>query len=215
MNKIEKVYLITVSIAAVLCGTIGYAVHTQDESPVNNIIGATVVIKGTMSHGSGVYLGKGIILTAKHCLGMEGATILDSKGNIYKIEKEVAAGDTTEDVGFIKISKNADKYIPIVSRFGRTPHVSKKVFICGNPLDDKLFQTFTTGTVIKIGVDVPGMWDNTIISDASAYKGNSGGGVFDRKYRLVGVVVGIIGGNECLTIIEPIEDIVRVVGMEL
>lgn len=184
-----------------------------DKLAPQDLIASTVLITDGHGHGSGVYLGNGIILTAWHCTGMDNAWVEDMYGNQFAILEEVYCGDWTEDIGFIKINPKAD--IPAMTRFGDMPEIGDKAYICGNPLDIVMFGNFTTGTITKVGVDIPGWWDDAIISDATACPGNSGGGVYNEDYELIGILVGGYIGYDNISIIEPISDILRMMNLKL
>lgn len=185
----------------------------SNSDKANRIIESTVLITDGQGHGSGVYLGDGVVLTARHCLGIANAVIVDSQGNIYTILEEIQCGDLTEDIGFIRINPKAT--IPAMKRFGKMPRVTERAYICGTPLEIFLFGNFTTGTISNVGVDFPGWWDNTLIADTAAYPGNSGGGIYNENFELVGILVGGFIGYDNLSIIEPIEDILDMIELEL
>jgi len=179
-----------------------------------DIIASTIVVTDGYGHGSGVYLGNGVILTAGHCLGIQDAWIEDSKGNQYSILNEVYCGDWTEDIGFIMINPKVD--IPAMTKFGDMPELNDKVHICGTPLERVMGQNFTTGTITKLDVDFPdGWWDDAIIADAASYPGNSGGGVYNEDLELIGILVGGFVGYDNIAIIEGIDDIMRQINLEV
>lgn len=205
-----KVFVVLFAMAIGIAMMPTLSTRVQDEQ---TIINANVLITDGQGHGSGVYLGNGIILTASHCLGIENACIIDSKGNIYEILEEIYCGDLTEDIGFIRINAKAD--IPAITNFGKMPKVMDTAYICGTPIDMFLFSNLTTGTITKVGIFFPGWWDNVLMADTAAYPGNSGGGVYNKNFELIGILVGGYTGYDNLSIIEPIEDILKMMELEL
>lgn len=127
--------------------------------------------------GSGVcitYEGKEYILSVFH---------LDETKEIYAndggrfVKLELILSDQSNDLVLFKATKelNTVRYIPFV---GGENYIGEKVWVCGNP--SGLTDAITSGIIIK-------KMKRKYLVDASIYFGNSGGGVFNRDTKLVGI----------------------------
>lgn len=127
-------------------------------------------------HGSGVIIAKGFILTNCHvlCLGFQ----MKVNGKNAPIVKM----DTLHDIALIAVDTISVDPIVIAHQVTQ----DEEVIVVGNPEDFP--NTILHGRIANI---VKG----NIIIDAPVYFGSSGGGVYNTKGELVGIVMAIKNKN--------------------
>lgn len=137
--------------------------------------------------GSGViYSSDGYIITNYHVANPEctNITVTTNRGEEY--EAKYILGDADADVALLKIDAKGLK--PAIVGSSATLQVANYVAAIGNPLSMGL--SFTDGKISalsrKIAVDGSSM--NLIQTTAPINAGNSGGGLFNVKGELVGIV---------------------------
>ena len=146
--------------------------------------------------GSGFIIdASGLIVTSHHVVkGAESVKVTLHDGR--KLEAEVVGVDPKTDLALIEI--DADESLPAVE-FGDSDRtrVGDWVVAVGNPFG--LGGTVTAGIVSGRGRDIgSGPYDDFLQIDAPINRGNSGGPLFDRSGRVVGVNTAIFsptGGN--------------------
>ena len=159
--------------------------------------------------GSGVIVSEnGIIITAGHIV--ENAVdirVTLNDGREYKavnFEYE----DTT-DLGIIKIDANDLSIVPI----GRIDNkvLGDLVFTVGSPFGKMFFNTVTAGVISGLKRDIPFFGEKLILQiDAATAPGKSGGGAFDFRGNLIGIMVGIKRGYEDINLCIPVNVIEHV-----
>lgn len=204
------------AVAAIACATLYVGMSLQvPEQPVfiypadlsvyaivDRLQSSTCYIDAGDWSGSGVYIGDGKILTAKH-------VIKDSNGlDIYFRDGISVYSDA------YKVCENADVGVIYVSDVNQVTlklsefdyYVGSPIYICGCPYGEQLAYTVTIGTVSNTGViiDIFGELP-LIIGDVSVWPGNSGSPVADENGQLIGILVGSNGVS--LSTIIPIETI--------
>lgn len=152
--------------------------------------------------GSGVIVSSnGIIITAGHVV--KGATkIWVTLNDGRKFEAENFEYETITDAGVIKINA---KDLPVISLGNSDDNVlGDQVFIVGCPLDKALFNTVTSGIISGLKRDIPFFGEKLMVqTDAQAWPGNSGGGLFNLKGELIGILVGGYRGYDGIGICVP------------
>ena len=146
--------------------------------------------------GSGFIVdASGLIVTSHHVVkGADAVTVTLQDGR--KLEAEVVGVDPKTDLALIEV--DAGESLPVVefSDSDRT-RVGDWVVAVGNPFG--LGGTVTAGIVSGRGRDIgSGPYDDFLQIDAPINRGNSGGPLFDRSGRVVGVNTAIFsptGGN--------------------
>ncbi len=169
---------------------------------VDRLQSSTCCIDAGNWSGSGVYIGDGKILTAKHVLE-------DSNGlNIYFRDGTSVYSDA------YKVCENADVGVIYVGDVNQTAFklsefdycVGSPIYMCGCPYGEQLAYTVTIGTVSNTGVTIDIFGElPLIIGDVSVWPGNSGGPVADENGQLIGILVG--GNGAGLSMIIPVETI--------
>ena len=140
--------------------------------------------------GSGFIIdASGFIVTSHHVVkGADTVTITLEDGR--KLEAQVAGVDPKTDLALLKI--DAGEALPVVE-FGDSDvtRVGDWVIAVGSPFG--LGGTVTAGIVSARGRDIgSGPYDDYIQIDAPINRGNSGGPLFDRSGRVIGVNTMII-----------------------
>ena len=137
----------------------------------------------------------GLIVTSHHVVkGADAVTVTLQDGR--KLEAEVVGVDPKTDLALIEVG--AGESLPVVE-FGDSDRtrVGDWVVAVGNPFG--LGGTVTAGIVSGRGRDIgSGPYDDFLQIDAPINRGNSGGPLFDRSGRVVGVNTAIFsptGGN--------------------
>uniref|UniRef100_UPI003BAB95F2 DegQ family serine endoprotease n=1 Tax=Stappia sp. TaxID=1870903 RepID=UPI003BAB95F2 len=165
------------------------------------------------SLGSGFVLDgtDGIIVTNNHVIeGADEITVNFSDGS--KLSAEVVGTDPKTDIAVLKVEPESP--LPAVS-FGSSDamRVGEWVMAIGNPFG--LGGTVTTGIVSARNRNInSGPYDNYIQTDASINRGNSGGPLFNREGKVIGINTAIIspsGGSIGIGFAIPSDTAIRVV----
>ena len=141
----------------------------------------------TESAGSGVIISNdGYIVTNNHVV--EGGTeykVVTYDGTEY--EAHLVGRDEKSDIGVLKI--NADDLTPAVIGDSDKVAVGDKSVVIGNPLGT-LGGTVTDGIISAINreITINNESMNLLQTNATINSGNSGGGMFDGRGNLIGIV---------------------------
>jgi len=135
-----------------------------------------VVVGEVEGSGSGVLIGDDLILTANH-LFIEGAKFYSDDD--HSQELVVVKWSEEHDLLLLR-SKTKHKGVAL----GKEPKVLDEVYAVGHPLG--------SNKIIVVG-RVADQTDSKILIDATVMEGMSGGGVFDKKRKLIGIVVASWG----------------------
>ncbi len=147
--------------------------------------------------GAGVHIGDGYIVTARHVVDMQGA----DKGFLQHVTiltqdlREVPAFLTGEhaltDVAVYRVEPGVALKLPGVASFAPgDPQPGEDVFTVGFPLD--WGATVTYGRVGSEGTFLFTVASRLLQVDLSVCSGNSGGGLFNDRGEVVGIVHAII-----------------------
>ncbi len=159
-------------------------VEITTESVTYNTFMGQYVTEGA---GSGVIVSSdGYIVTNNHVIdGARGITVTLSDDTEYTAE--LIAGDSKTDLAVIKI---AAENLPFAV-FGSSSElcVGEPVIAIGNPLGE-LGGTVTSGIISALDrqITIDGQSMTLLQTDASVSPGNSGGGLFNSRGELVGIV---------------------------
>lgn len=167
-----------------------YVSKPGDLSPSPTVL----VYVGDVMHGTAVYLGDGVYLTAKHNTAMEGLRIMGQDGTEYKI-KEVHAFDN--DVAFLIADGGPAGKARLACE--ADAHMGVSVFTEGYP-QAKLIQRYVGHIASNVwNEDLPGPFTKYLaegqILDIFVSPGLSGGGVFVGDYDIVAMVVALYSGQ--------------------
>ncbi len=134
------------------------------------------------------------VLTSGHALSrrfdQDGVYVLFGRhhGAGTKAPATVLAHRETEDLDLALLRAQTNECFP--SKFGRPPWLGDPIWVVAYPWGRNM--TLVSGIVSQVNVDQPGDRDTAprLIVDASVSYGSSGGGVYDGRGRLVGLVEG-------------------------
>lgn len=150
----------------------------------------------TSGAGSGVIItSDGYIVTNNHVIdGASNITVRLKNGNEYKAV--LIGTDADTDLAVIKIVAN-ETLSPAVFGNSDVIKVGQQVVAVGNPLGS-LGGTVTTGIISALDreVTVEGKKMNLLQTDTAVNPGNSGGGLFNLKGELIGVVNAKSSGSD-------------------
>ncbi|OGS06406.1 MAG: hypothetical protein A2270_06885 [Elusimicrobia bacterium RIFOXYA12_FULL_51_18] len=171
-----------------------------------------------LSNCSGAYLGKGLVMTAGHCVSddpedsgyfenffmvfgwkydKEGVPAqdfpADSVYSIKKVETRALEGSTGDmnsyrDFALVSMDRDPSDRQPLTLETEQTPKIGQKVFTIGYPL----------GLAVKINdpdqAQVYAVETNGFHTNIDAFGGNSGGPAFDSATnKIVGILITAIG----------------------
>jgi len=162
--------------------------------------------------GSGVVFSTdGTIITNNHVInGATNITVTMHDGTTYPAT--LVAKDSKTDLAVLKIEKNDCK--PVILGDSDTLIVGEAAIAVGNPLGE-LGGTVTNGIISALDreITLDGRTHNLLQTNAAISPGNSGGGLFNAKGELIGVVVAKSSGSdvEGLGFAIPVNDVKKVV----
>lgn len=192
------------------CSTLdGGAVDSAAASSVTVQIGPTRE-DGTFSHGSGVVVAKGKVMTAQHvALGVKGVLkILTADGTELTLGKSAELGDDSvgEDYAILDVETGS---IPPANHSCDKVVAGTQVFTYGAPVllrDVATFGRVASNTSPKY----EGAPKGAVVLDMTVLPGNSGGGVFtmmNGRPTLIGIVTQLVpyhGGATTLSVMLPL-----------
>lgn len=176
--------LIAIAAAALLAGC-AVNVDTTTTSAIKTTASSVVrvdLMDG--GHGSGVYVGNGLVLTAGH-VG-RGQTVVTLKlDNGTAQAADVTWVNDTYDVAALRPVRPQDMRASRLSC--RAPAVGEVITAAGSPgQEDNLH---IPGAIV--GAErKSGPWGSVVVASLNMTGGISGGGVFDKYGEVVGIVVG-------------------------
>lgn len=154
------------------CSHLPHVAKSESDSVVKLV---TPLGGGRKSICSGVAVGKRLIATAAHCM-RDGFTPEIYTHDAQVCEAASATVHASRDVALIRVSGCRLKKAEI----GNAPQQGDTVSIVGHPLGQEW--SLSSGVVSRI------LPNGTIQVDAAVNFGNSGGGVYDKYGRLIGIV---------------------------
>ena len=165
-----------------------------------------------ISSGSGVIISEdGYIVTNNHVIeDGKSVTVIMRDGTEYSAE--IVGSDDVLDIAVLKIE--ATGLTPAVIGTSGGVEIGETAVVIGNPLG-KFGNSVTSGVVSGLDREIT-IDDETMIlmqTDAAVNPGNSGGGLFNGKGELIGVIVAKSGGTnvEGLGFAIPIDDAKKVI----
>lgn len=177
--------------------------EAQIKSIINSLQSSTCYIEISYASGSGVYIGDGYVLTARHVVeDCNNYYIEFNSGIKLTSEKAYYGGDC--DLGIILCNQLIN--VPVVEFADYNDlYVGQRVYVSGNPFGH---HNVTFGIISGLNRKIE-MFGNCFLMtvDAQAWPGNSGGPVIDEEGKLVGILVGGHHGYDGLSIVIPINAI--------
>jgi S1-C subfamily serine protease len=138
------------------------------------------------SHGSGVYVGGGLVITAAHVVADNvKPEVLMVDGQ--KTTASVVILDKPDDLAILKLRDS--KLLRPAKVLCRDPEVGEEVHTEGYPLHIGSVTTFGR-VATKVHPELPD-WRSIVTLDITVERGMSGGPVFDTHNSLVGITAGM------------------------
>lgn len=155
------------------------------EPPQVHKAGSVVKIIEGKSHGSGVHIGDGFIVTAAHVIGEAKETEIKLDDGATR-KAEVLWSNKAYDIALVRTSAN-DLSASHLSC--RVPYTGEAITARGNPTILEFVSAYgrVAGSERKFGT-----WQSVFVTDITTVPGMSGGGVFDEAGNLVGITVGVL-----------------------
>ncbi|MCZ7589257.1 MAG: trypsin-like peptidase domain-containing protein [Gaiella sp.] len=182
---------------------------------------ANLGIEG-MAQGSGFVVGRdGVVLTNAHVItnAAEARTNVRGAQAVYvefadgeRIRARVVGWDLFSDVGVIRVSPSDHELAPVPLGTSATVAVGEPVAAIGSPFGKQ--SSLTVGVVSATGRSIDSLAaggfavSNAIQTDAPINRGNSGGPLFDRDGRVIGInaqIESTSGVNEGVGFAIPID----------
>lgn len=185
--------------AALVAGGIiagGYVAsgNHKDSRPGPDVRIELKMADGKSATCSGVYVGKGIVLTAKHCVvdDVESYRIIFDKDGVDGPEITAVADWKADkaDIATLKLSGTVD--VRGAGLACRDPKIGEPIEVVGNPLGQTFIHTWgKVAGVVRSDKD-----ENFIVPiDAMIASGNSGGPVFDADGNVIGIADAVVHGE--------------------
>lgn len=193
-RKLYRVIFGCLVAAALTCLSVvaAFLVETSHPRHAKQPVLAAPVVKVILDHGhgSGVYIGAGLVLTAAHVVRRtsEEITIKTSLGAEAKAHVLWVGGEN--DVALLGIIDDVP-IRPVAGIRCEAVPVGTKILAAGNPHD---FEFVTSYGTIAGGQteDAP---EDLVVIDATVLQGMSGGPVTDTQGRLVGILSRVLLGR--------------------
>ena len=153
--------------------------------------------------GSGVIISEdGVIVTAGHVIS-EAVSITVRLNDGREFEAVDWYKEDFTDLGVIKIDSNSLLTAPISD--SDSEFLGNQVFIIGCPFGEELSNTVTTGIVSGLKRDLDGLFGDKLLLqvDSQSWPGNSGGGVFNLRGEVIGILVGGRWGMDGISLCVP------------
>ncbi|WP_164903167.1 S1 family peptidase [Rhizobium leguminosarum] len=146
---------------------------------------SVVMVNLADGHGSGVHIGNGLVVTAAHVAdGTKPIKIKSSDG--AEADAEVLWANKAYDVALLSTKGKIPGSAEIDCR---APKLGDEIQAAGNPLNLEFVSSFgrIAGNVRKADP-----WREVVITDITTVMGVSGGPVFGKDGRVVGIAVGVV-----------------------
>jgi S1-C subfamily serine protease len=161
--------------------------HASEFSKVGSPAVKIVTNERTGAHGSGVYIGGGLVVTAAHVVD-EFETIEVVTNRNETAPAFVMMVDWRNDIAVLRLRETPS--LAVAPLLCSSSPIGMTVSAIGNPLEED----FATANGRIEGEALPfGAWASVMLLRLSVAPGDSGGPVLDRDGNVVGIVVGQIG----------------------
>jgi S1-C subfamily serine protease len=164
--------------AKIIQTTIVQAPSTTSEDSV-------VMVNVPGGHGSGVHIGGGFVISAAHVADdSKEVELKTSDGKTVKAE--VLWINKAYDIALLRTSGDIPGRAPLDCR---VPKLGDEIQAAGNPLNLEFVSSFGR---IAGNARAADPWREVVITDITTVMGQSGGPLFGKDGRVVGIVVGVV-----------------------
>jgi S1-C subfamily serine protease len=182
------------AIAASVVALLATAAVVATSGPAHPIASASVKVMAAEGHGSGVHIGGGLFLTAAHVV-TEGVALKVRTNGGVDTDSEVLWTNKRFDIALIHSPQVVAKVAALACV---QPAIGDRLTGEGNPYNFE-HVTVRGEAVSKSGVRGP--WAHAFVASMSVFGGMSGGPVYDRLGRAVGIIVGMLRGTSFAIIV--------------
>ena len=190
-NKLDRVVDFSLSVLLVLCITgLALLFSKPEVSKYQPLLDATVKVINGSGHGSGVLIKNSLVITNRHVVeGLDVTDIIFNDGSSV-VGSVVLSSKGPLDFAIIRIDPVGVEPVPIRCS---VPIVGEEISIVGNPLkaSNVLLKGIISSGELSNTEEAPNSDVYTIVQ-APVNPGNSGGGTFDRKGRLLGITTAYL-----------------------
>ena len=168
-------------ILAIVAVTIGAT--SYETAPY--IPNSAVRIESQGSIGSGVYIGRNVVITAAHVVAGDKDGIVDVKSKDRKLFKGTVLWQSPEyDIAAVRVDDIEGVEAAMLSC--SEPNVGDEIMVVGNPLGRWFLTSWgkVSGKSEKLS-----RWHSLVTLDISIAPGNSGGPAYNKYGEVVGIVV--------------------------
>lgn len=183
-------------LAVGMCARAPYATSTVLPGPVDLDAVTVKVTSGDRSgHGSGVVVGDGtIVLTAAHVVDdIQDGQVVIVRQDGTAVDGRVVWLGKADDIAIIKL----DEALPAAVMQCAPVKAGDAIEVVGHPyVGDTLDWAHTFGHVVQVYPSGLPHWPmHVLIFDASVYRGNSGGPIFNEAGEVIAIVNAMAGAT--------------------
>lgn len=173
-----------ITLAGVLIAAALTVAFTRAPEP-QNPLASTVKIVMDKSHGSGVHIGNGYIVTAEHVI--HGEKTVQTRDMHGQVRTAIVLWSHPEyDLALLWVDKIGS--LPSSPMACATPFLGQEITAAGNPLIIEFVMSYGR---VATAPHSNARWLEVVAISMPIAGGMSGGGVFDDKGRVIGVMVGM------------------------
>lgn len=168
-------------VLAFMVMTASYSQPAQENNGASVV--KVVMVKG---HGSGFYIGNGLVVTAAHVVA-DAPNAKIKLANDEEIDGEVLWSNKARDIALIKVGPNA--FLKPARLRCSSPEKGDLIYAEGNPLN---LEFVTVWGSVAAEARTVGPWLRAFITDIVVVPGQSGGPVYNLNDEVVGMTVGVM-----------------------
>lgn len=159
--------------------------NTIIQAPPTTSEDSVVMVNMEDGHGSGVHIGGGFVITAAHVAGDAKEVSLKRQAG-EDIKAEVPWVNKAYDIALLRTS---GKLAGQAALDCAQPKLGDEIQAAGNPLNLEFVSSFGRVAGAARAVEP---WREVVITDITTVMGVSGGPLFGKDGRVVGIVVGVM-----------------------
>lgn len=149
----------------------------------------TVKVSADSEHGSGVYLGNGVVLTVKHVADPKNGALTVTFSDGKKVKGIASFTSPDADYALVKISELVNEPVGVLAC--RDIKAGEPLQVAGYPVDWGFLISHVIADNPLPKVEGAPKWDTYIVEGALA-PGQSGGPAFDKDGKVVGLADAIL-----------------------